>query len=110
MSHDEDEPPSEVWFQNHQWSVTDYGVESVTPGAPYHYHFDKSRLLEAGDYGDKLYDWPIHMAEKTWIDIEAFNEAFVKALDLHAGSYGGTVDKPTLEKTLERARKEAARP
>jgi len=101
--------PSKVWFENHQWSVTDYGVESVRPGAPHHYHFEKSRLLEARDHGDELYNWPIHMAEKSWIDIEAFNEAFVKALDLHAGSYPGTVDKSTLEMSLELSRREAAK-
>ena len=55
-----DEAPSEVWFQNHQWSVTDYGVESVRPGAP-NYHFDKTRLLETGNHGGEMYDWPPHM-------------------------------------------------
>jgi hypothetical protein len=109
MSDDEnDEPPSEVWFENHQWSVTDYGVEAVRPAAPY-YHFDKTRLLEAGNSGGELYDWPAHMAEKTWVDIEAFIEAFVKALELHAGKYGGTVDEAMLKKSIERARREAAR-
>ncbi|MCK1494447.1 hypothetical protein IVB14_29575 [Bradyrhizobium sp. 180] len=105
---DDDEPPSKVLFQNHQWSVTDYGVEAVKP-APY-YHFDKTRLLEATDHGSgTMYDWPVHMAEKTWVDIEAFIEVFVKALDLHAGSYGGTVDKGMLAKSLATARKEAVR-
>lgn len=109
MSDDDEEQSSVVWFENHQWSVTDYGVESVRPGAPYHYHFDKSRLLETGNHGGEMYDWPVHMAEKTWIDIEAFIEAFVKALDLHTGSYRGAVDQVMLEKSIERARREAAR-
>lgn len=106
--HDDGEPPSEVWFKNHQWSVTDYGVEAVKP-APY-YHFDKSRLLETGNRGDEsYYDWPLQLAEKTWVDIEAFLEAFVKALELHAGSFLGKVDEEKLSKSLARALKEASR-
>jgi hypothetical protein len=110
MSHDDDEePPSKVLFENHQWSVTDYGVEAVRPAAPY-YHFDKSRLLETTDLGfGEIYDWPVHMAEKTWVDIEAFIEVFVKALELHAQSYRGTVDQTILSKSLAYARREAAR-
>jgi hypothetical protein len=87
--------------------VTDYGVESVTPGAPYHYHFDKGRVLETGNHRGELYDWPVHMAEKTWVDIGAFNEAFVKAIELHG--YGKQVDRAMLEKSLERARQDARR-
>ena len=105
---DDDEPPSKVLFQNHQWSVTDYGVESVRPEAPY-YHFEKRRILETENRGDELYDWPIHMAEKTWVDIEAFIEVFLKAIELHAGSFKGKVDEAMLQKSIERARREAAR-
>lgn len=106
---DDEEPPSVVWFSNNQWSVTDYGVESVRPAAPY-YHFDKSRLLESTDHGfGEMYDWPVHMAEKIWVDIEAFIEVFVKALEMHAGSYRGKVDETMLSKSLARARKEARR-
>jgi hypothetical protein len=108
MSDDEhDEPPSEIWFKNHQWSVTDYGVESVRPAAPY-YHFAKTRLLETGNRGGELYDWPIQLAEKTWVDIEAFIEVFLKALELHAGGYAGKVDEAMLSRSLAYARREAA--
>jgi hypothetical protein len=103
---DEEEEKSEIWFENHQWSVTDYGVESVRPAAPY-YHFNKERLLETGNLAGEMYDWPVHMAEKTWVDIEAFIEAFEKALDLHG--YRAKVDQAMLTKSLARARKEAHR-
>ncbi|HLZ01824.1 MAG TPA: hypothetical protein VKR55_06690 [Bradyrhizobium sp.] len=106
--YDDGDGPSELWFKNHQWAVTDYGVEVVKPTS--YYHFDKTRLLESTDYGSgELYDWPVHMAEKTWVDIEAFIEVFLKALELHAGSYRGNVDKEMLTKSLARARKEALR-
>jgi hypothetical protein len=93
-TYDGEEPPSEVWFQNHQWLVTDYGVESVRPATPY-YHFNKERLLETGNRGGEMYGWPVHLAEKTWVDIEAFIEVFQKALDLLG--YAPQVDKAMLE-------------
>jgi hypothetical protein len=88
--------------------VTDHGVESVRPSAPY-YNFENSRLLETGNHGGEMYDWPVHLAEKTWVDIEAFIDAFVKALDLHAGSYREKVDAAMLSKSLAQARKAARR-
>jgi hypothetical protein len=102
MSDEDDEPPSEIWFKNHQWSVTDYGVEAVKP-APY-YHFDKKRILETGNRGGELYDWPVHMAEKTWVDLEAFIEVFLKAIDMHG--YAEKVDRDMLDRSLARARRE----
>jgi hypothetical protein len=30
-----------------------------------------------------MYNWPVHMAEKTWVDIVAFIEAFTAALAIH---------------------------
>ncbi len=81
---DENEKPSKVLFENHQWKVTDYGVESVKPAPTYHFYAE--RLLEERGAGDgEYYDWPAHMAEKSWVDIRAFNEAFAKAIELHAG-------------------------
>jgi hypothetical protein len=62
------------------------------------------------DHGSgEMYDWPAHMAEKAWVDIDAFIEVFVKALDMHAGSYGGTVDPAMRSKSLAFARRAARR-
>jgi len=107
MSYDDDEEePSKVLFQNHQWAVTSLGVEGL--GEHAYYGFNKERLLETTDYGSgELYDWPVHMAEKTWVDIEAFIQVFEKALDLHG--YRKGVDQVRLEQSLARARKEARR-
>jgi hypothetical protein len=95
-------------FENHQWSVTDYGVESVKP-AP-EYHFEANRLLETGSAGrEEMYDWPIHMADKTWVDIEAFIEAFIRAIDIHKGKYKGEVDPEMLSASVGAARSLASR-
>jgi len=87
-------------FKNRQWTVTAYGMECRSP---YRYDIEASRLLEMG-YGG-LYDWPIHMAEKEWVDIEAVIEAFTKALELHQGNYIAVADPDTLAKSIDFARK-----
>jgi hypothetical protein len=97
------EPPSKVLFEKHQRQVTDYGIESVHRNAPY-YHFNAERLLEIQGAGEgKLYDWPVHMAEKTWVDIDAFIEAFKEGLKLHSAKLG-TVDQKVLEASFAKAR------
>jgi hypothetical protein len=72
-------PP--VHFINHQWAVTGYGLECVQPGAGL-YEAEGSRMNETRP-GTDLYDWPLHMAEKDWVDLGAFNEAFEHALRLY---------------------------
>jgi hypothetical protein len=49
------------------------------------------------------------MAQKSWVDIEAFIEAFGAALRLHAGKYQGQVDPDILEVSISEARGEAAK-
>jgi hypothetical protein len=91
-----------------KWTVTDYGLESVRPAGTY--RFSADRLLEEAGAGmGKLYFWPVHMAEKAWVDINAFNDAFTKAIDLHAGRYKGTVDRAKLAASIAKSRDEAAR-
>ncbi|MFB0493630.1 hypothetical protein ABIE45_006286 [Methylobacterium sp. OAE515] len=98
----------EVLFENRQWRVDEDGVESVDP-AP-EYWFEAKRLSETtARSGETFYDWPLQMADKTWIDIEAFIEAFTKALELHAGKYAPPVDEDMLARSVERARREARR-
>jgi hypothetical protein len=104
----EEEDDTKILFQNHQWAVTDHGVESVKPAPTY--HFNAERLLETNGAGlGQLYDWPIHMAEKTWVDTEAFIDAFLQALKLHAGRYEGKADPSKLSATIDKARQEARR-
>jgi hypothetical protein len=92
-------------FQNHQWAVTEDGVKSIKP-API-YPIEAHRLLERRGVGEgKFYDWPLHMARKNWVDIEAFIEAFSTALQLHAGKYKGKVDPDMLQASIFEARRE----
>jgi hypothetical protein len=96
-------------FENRQWAVTRDGIERINPG-PAPYVIEAHRLLERIGVGQgKLYDWPIHMARKSWVDIEAFIEAFGEAVRLHAGRYQGEVDPDILEASISEARREAAK-
>ena len=97
-----------TFLENHQWAVTDYGLESVEPSAPYGYYIEARRLLEMWGAGEgQLYDWPIHMAGKDWVDLGAFLEAYKKGLEVHADRYDGEVDSTLLEASIRRARQVA---
>ena len=96
-----------VFFKNAQWAVTEWGLEAARPGAPCEYFIPAHRLLERS-HGE-LYDWPLHLAEKTWIDMDAFNEAFAEALEHHKGKYRGNVDKNMLLASIDCARKQVRR-
>lgn len=88
-------------FVNDQWRVTDYGIEAVYPPAPVAYHIAKSRLSEL--------DWLEHMAEKPWVNIEAFIEAYEKALEIHKGQYTATITDAQLSDLKAKARRIAHR-
>lgn len=93
-------------FSNKQWDVTDYGIEARKPEPTY--EIDKTRLTETADRGyGELYDWPIHMAEKSWVNLEAFIEAFTQALMIHAGAYEPKADLELLKMSADRARLDA---
>jgi hypothetical protein len=97
-----------VLFQNRQWSVTDYGLECVQRS--WEYWIAARRLLTTTGSGHgTLYDWPVHLALKKWVDIEAFIEAFEKALELHERKYEGPVDFSMLGRSIDAARDLAER-
>lgn len=73
------QPP--VYFANHQWAVTPYGLECLT----LHYAIERSRLLERVSTEGNPYDvsdWVMHLAGKTWCDVQQFCEAFEVALNV----------------------------
>ncbi len=91
-------------FKNFQWAVTKSGMATVKPEARYECH--AKRLTETTDrMNGTFYDWPVHMAEKTWVDVEAFNEAFEQALEFHKGRYSPPVDRKMLEASFKEARR-----
>ena len=69
MTNKTDEQTSKVLYENNQWRVTASGMESVKPAPTY--ELSANRLLEERD---GYYNWPVHMAEKAWLDIETFIE------------------------------------
>ncbi len=72
-----------VHFRNKQWAVTAYGIECLKG----FYEIEKSRFGEdSGGYPD----WPLHMAEKDWVDVALFMEAFMIGLWVHRGAYSLT--------------------
>ena len=65
-----------IW-QGRQWAVTEYGIEARDG----RYVIDAARLSETRDFrGQRLPSWPLHMAEKSWVDIHDFCTAFLAAL------------------------------
>ena len=77
-----------VFYKNAQWAVTEWGLEAARRGHRPNTLSLLHQLLERGGIGHgELYDWPLHLAEKTWINIDAFNEAFAEALKHHKGKY-----------------------
>lgn len=63
------------------WKVTEYGIEH----SKYTYPIAKERLWETTDrYDEELWDWLIHMVEKTWLsddDLKDLVIAFAFAQD-----------------------------
>lgn len=93
-----------VLYQNAQWAVTDWGLTSIKPGAPYEYEIAANRLLETNVGEEGIYSWFPQLAEKTWIDYGSFVAAFTQALDLHKGKYKGVVDPKMLAASIQYGR------
>jgi len=90
-------PKPLILFSNLQWQVTRSWLEA-RKGQPY-YPIEKKRLLKTCQYtGETLYDWPLHMAEKGWVNLGAFMEAFEFAVRHH---YPQKLDEDMLQRTKE---------
>jgi hypothetical protein len=95
-----------VYFQNARWSVTEFGLESI---APQHaiYRIHRLTLLNIRNDAYKLYEWLMHVSDMIGIDIEAFIEAWLKAIDVH-GHNLPAMNVETLSTSLRVARKKVA--
>ena len=90
-----------------QWRVTSWGLESISPRTNSNYWIEAEwldRITTRSE--DPLYDWPLHMAEKSWVDIEDFIAAFRQALIRHAKKIR-PIDPDILEASFGAARLEA---
>jgi len=69
-------------YKNSQWRVTKSGLETVRPEALY--QVDKSQLDDLVDRGGgPMYDLPVHLAEKDWVDLSLFRSAYISAFEAH---------------------------
>ena len=80
------------FFKNAQWKVTCYGLECRTT----HYDIQAKTLCHVRG---ELPEWPLHMADKNWVDARLFCEAFREAIALH----GITFDAMALDRSCTRA-------
>lgn len=102
-----------VFFQNDQWAVDEFGLVSVPPASPIEYLIAAETLLERGGVGGgQLYDWPFQVLEKSWVDENAFIEAYRRSIEIHVGRYPSRVDHDVLDKSITAAlaRKAEIRP
>lgn len=66
-----------IWWRGRQWAVTAYGIECLDGT----YAIDAKRLGMMRTPSQA--EWPAHMAEKEWVDMEDFMRAFSIALIRH---------------------------
>lgn len=69
-------------YENSQWRVTEDVVETVNDKpVPYFISVkDIAQTTRAPLSGDNVYKWPLHMAEKSWVDLSMFWGAFEFAI------------------------------
>lgn len=65
----------DILFANVDWHVLEDGLEHRRTG----YFIDHDALSRRRDGG--LWEWPLHLAEKSWCSPRLFREAFLVALD-----------------------------
>jgi hypothetical protein len=92
----------QIWWQGRQWAVTEHGIECQDGS----YCITKERLAETLPSPlNNTPDWPLHMAEKTWVDVADFLTAYLVALSLH----GCRVEPKFLHRAIELALTEERR-
>jgi hypothetical protein len=91
-------------FENEQWVVEDDVMGPVATMDPY--DIDLERVFETTERGHRtFYDWPVHMAEKKWVNARLFNQAFDHAIRHYAQVSGEPIDEPMLAESYREARR-----
>ena len=70
-----DESETAASFANAEWAVLEDGLEHRATG-----YFIAGAVL-AARRRDGLWEWPLHLSEKSWCNPRLFREAFLAALD-----------------------------
>lgn len=86
--------PTRIWA-NDDWEVADDGLASI---GTVDYFIARNRLCELrpGRQQEAVASWPLQMADKSWVRIEPFLEAYQKALE-HAEAQGARNAQPAPE-------------
>jgi hypothetical protein len=92
-----------IYFVNEQWAVTSYGIECLDD-----YYVIEADRLDERRLGTDLPDWPVHLAEKNWVDLSAFIEAFRFAIRKHRHRYETTVTDDQIAAACAAAMRERA--
>ncbi len=93
----------QTYFENSQWRLERRGIESTNPKR--FYQIDADRLGETTERnGVVYYDWPLHMAEKDWVNLNEFIEVFDRGLDAHKGQLKSPRDDEMFKRSCDHAR------
>ena len=91
-----------VTFKNSVWAVDENGLHTV--GDFPRYEIPSEEIFKITDRGGtKYYDWPVHMAEKTWVDPVLLNSAFDAAIKHFSKSSGKSIDTKMLNASYSEA-------
>ena len=86
-----------------QWKVTEFGLESVGQQSENFIEMEKVSQVTKRD-GIEYYEWPLHMAMKSWVDIENFIIVFERALEAYEEKVGAPIDQTLLSNSFSKAR------
>ena len=93
--------------QGSQWAVDQSRFWALPPER---YEFGTSRIGEIEDWGNgRIYTFPVHMAEKNWVDIEDFISVFQVAWSIYGALQEQPLNPEIMERTIRQARKRSAR-
>ena len=87
------------FYNNSQWRVTRQGLEAKKPEKYQIFADQLDSRAARGEGGTDIYDFPIHLAEKEWVDLNLFLSAFRHALDHH----GHAVDEEFFDSSAKMA-------
>jgi hypothetical protein len=85
-----------------QWRLNADGSIETADEDVGDYWIDKGRLAETTDRGGvTYYDWPVHIAEKMWVNLNDFEQVFRQALSFNRVS----IDTRMLDASFAEARR-----
>jgi hypothetical protein len=98
--------PRCLW-DNGRWAVTELGLEPLysKDGERYEaYVISAAHLLDMREFAP-VYFWPTDVAVQAWLDFDPFEEAFIKALEIHRRKYRLDVNDDILVRSFRRAQR-----